>query len=191
MPPEEQQNKQNRGQNRQSIITNSAPKPQQNPEEAEFFDGNYEMEPRSPREIRRQARARLTTQRNHTRSASGTEESQTNTTQTSRGKKIGGFGFIFIAFLIAVKMIADALTGLTFILTLFMIPLSFVVRIIILIYYYLVGVRPDTKKVVLWSTATIIKLIPMLNMIPAFLIELFVTRHWHNKSIEKQQNPGG
>ena len=185
MPPNNTQNSSAREQNRQSIITNSAPKPTDTEEGAEFFDTPfYEAEHYNPREIRRQARARMAKKRqNMTYSEEGQSDQDAQAPQGK--KKMEGIAFVFMLLVAITKDIIDIIAGITLILSLFATPLSVALGLILVTYFLSMGVTPDSKKIATWATAFIIENIPLLGMLPLATISLLITRYLHNKSLNQ------
>lgn len=99
-------------------------------------------------------------------------------------KKMTGFVFYLILLLALVKDLFDIILGVTLILDLLVIPISFAIDIIIAIYFFVSGVNPSARKIGYWATDGIIDAIPEIDMLPMTTFAVVTTRLMENREIK-------
>lgn len=95
-------------------------------------------------------------------------------------KKLRGIGFWAIVGLALLKDLLDIFLNVTIILSVVVIPITFMISIGVLMYLYLNGVKIDTRKGATIFIGFLIDAFPFLSFLPTFTFTLFVIKWMEN-----------
>ncbi len=109
-----------------------------------------------------------------------------NVERRKDAKKLTGPSFWFVAACAVLKDILDLFLSVTVLLSVFIIMTGFLITFLILFYLFFKGVKPDVRKVASFVISTCVEMLPLLSILPATTLNLFIIR-----SLEHSANKRG
>lgn len=103
-----------------------------------------------------------------------------NDNEPQEKKKLQGIGFWAIVGLAIIKDILDIFLNITILLSVVVIPVTFMISFGVFMYLYLNGVKIDTRKGATIFVGFFMDALPFLSFLPTFTCTLFVIKWMEN-----------
>ena len=99
--------------------------------------------------------------------------------------KMTGVGFFVIICVALLKDFLDILLNFSVLLILLVIPVSIFISFIIFIYFYMEGVKMDSRKIATMVVGFFLDALPIFSIFPTFTLTVFFIRWLENNAFEK------